>query len=320
MISHFQPVYPVNPLLQPYIYCYYTVNGTSPHFHSKHYSFPHTYNAVSLYRGADISSSDGNLKVSGNGSVSLACVLQGKRQYPLLVEMSGVFSRITILFKPLGLNHFMDQPLSTVMGAAPSLFTAWGLPDEIWDGDCEQQIGRLETFLCGFYRPLNQPALQQALVLLDNQVLLAAIFKRRGYPGYDVVGQEGAHDFWLMVQHCDHHSDFQLEVLEAMKKEVDRHNADGKDYAYLTDRVALNTGHKQLYGTQVTYDLKICRAYPRPVADSVGLNERRKAVGMPLVEVYLNQISELHFEMNKAFYEAKGIKAAQLYPIPAEKN
>lgn len=153
-----------------------------------------------------------------------------------------------------------------------------------------------------------------------HQVLLAAIFKRRGYPGYDAVGQAGAHQFWLMVQHCDQHPDFQRKVLEAMKVEVARHNADGKDFAYLTDRVELNTGKKQLYGTQVTYDLKICRAYPRPVADSVRLNERRKAVGMPPVEVYLNQMSELHFEMNKAMYEAKGITAAQLYPLPAEKN
>lgn len=168
MISHFQSVYPVNPLLRDYIYCYYTVNSALSEFRSKHYSFPHTYNAVSLYRGAHISSSDGNLTVSGNGSERLTCVLQGKRQRPLLVEMSGVFSRITILFKPLGLNHFINESLATIMGANPSLFTAWDLPAEVWNGDLTQQIARLETFLCSLYHPVNQPALQKALKLLED--------------------------------------------------------------------------------------------------------------------------------------------------------
>lgn len=154
-------------------------------------------------------------------------------------------------------------------------------------------------------------------VFNTHQSILAGIFKQRGYPGYDVVGVTGAHNFWLMVQHCDHHPDFQLLVLQAMEKSVLEKNVDAKDFAYLTDRVALNTGKKQLYGTQVTYDTKICRAYPKPVTDSLQLNDRRKRMGMPPVEVYLNEISQFHFEMNKAFYEAKGITKAQQYPIPS---
>lgn len=153
-------------------------------------------------------------------------------------------------------------------------------------------------------------------VFNTHQSILAGIFKQQGYPGYDVVGIAGAHNFWLMVQHCDHQPDFQLLVLQAMEKEVLKKNADVKDFAYLTDRVALNTGKKQLYGTQVTYNTKICRAYPKPVADSLQMNNRRKRIGMPPVEVYLNEISQFHFEMNKASYEAKGITKAQQYPIP----
>lgn len=152
----------------------------------------------------------------------------------------------------------------------------------------------------------------------NHQHLLDDIFNKYGYPGYDLVGEKGAHQYWLMVQHCDRHPDFQQKILKSMKKQVDKGNAAAIDYAYLTDRVNLNTGQKQLYGTQVTYNINTCQAYPRPVADSVNLNNRRKAIKMPPVEVYLNTMSELHFTMNQAMYQEKGIKEARLYTVPKQ--
>jgi hypothetical protein len=83
MITHFQPIYPVSPLLTDHIYCYYTVQSDRADFRSAHYSFPHTYNAVSLYRGAAFSNMNGQLKIVGDGSDTLTCVLQGKRQHPV---------------------------------------------------------------------------------------------------------------------------------------------------------------------------------------------------------------------------------------------
>jgi hypothetical protein len=66
--------------------------------------------------------------------------------------MSGAFSRLTILFKPLGLNHFMDQNLSAIMGSEPGLFTAWDLPADLLEA--ASPIEQLEDFLCRIYRPL----------------------------------------------------------------------------------------------------------------------------------------------------------------------
>src|ERR1700744_3491242 len=70
-----------------------------------------------------------------------------------------------------------------------------------------------------------------------HQHLLEQIFNKYGYPGYDLVGKQGTNNFWLMVQHCDQNPEFQKKILAAMKTEVDRGNADGKNYAYLIDRV-----------------------------------------------------------------------------------
>jgi hypothetical protein len=148
-----------------------------------------------------------------------------------------------------------------------------------------------------------------------HQLILDSIFKRHGYPGYNQVGKEGSQHFWLMVQHCDKHPEFQEKILAAMKEEVKKGNADPKNYAYLIDRVMLNTHRKQVYGTQVTYNTDSCQALPRPLQDSSTVNVRRHEMGLGNIEVYLNDMGTMHFEMNKAMYVQKGITKPKLYII-----
>ena len=117
-----------------------------------------------------------------------------------------------------------------------------------------------------------------------------------------------------MAQHCDKDVPFQQQVLKAIESELTKHNADPKNYAYLTDRVLLNTTHKQLYGTQVTYNTESCQAIPKPMRDSLSVNIRRKTIGLEPIETYLNLLSQMHFDMNKAVYEKKGIFKPKLLP------
>ncbi|TWR28904.1 AraC family transcriptional regulator [Mucilaginibacter pallidiroseus] len=168
MISEFKPVYPVSPLLKEYIYCFYTLKSDADNFQSRHYSFPHTFNAVTIYCGASIHYTGGQLAVTGNGSNNISCVLQGKRQSPLLVDMGGVLSRVTILFKPLGLNHFIDEALGDLITADPCLFNAWTIPADLFDDTRSVQMQLLENLLIRYYRPFTQRSLQQALELLAD--------------------------------------------------------------------------------------------------------------------------------------------------------
>ena len=140
------------------------------------------------------------------------------------------------------------------------------------------------------------------------------IFSRVGFPGIDRVGEDGAQNFWLLVQHCDYDPAFQKKVLEGMKVQVDRNNASSEDYAYLYDRVRVNSGEKQWYGTQLTHAENMW-AIPKPLADSLGVNERREAIGLESIEEYLNGYMEMHFEMNSAYYESIGAKKAFAYEL-----
>lgn len=149
-------------------------------------------------------------------------------------------------------------------------------------------------------------------VFTAHQIRLEKIFDEFGYPGYDLVGAEGSSNFWLMVQHADKHIDFQTRVLEKLKVAVEQNNASGRNYGLLTDRVNLNKGEKQLYGTQVRYNA-FGQAYPKPLLDSANVKQRRAAVGLEPLEDYLNKMTLMHFEMNKATLKNRGITEPRLY-------
>lgn len=169
----------------------------------------------------------------------------------------------------------------------------------------------------GKYAAMTKEAWQQFKdsVFGTHKQILENVFNRYGYPGYDLVGKEGEHSFWLMVQHCDQWPAFQEKILTAMKPQVAKGNANPSNYAYLTDRVLINTGRKQVYGTQVTYNVDSCQALPKPLQDSLTVNTRRKEMGMESIEEYLNSTGTSHFLMNRAMYEKKGITKPKLYPV-----
>lgn len=150
-------------------------------------------------------------------------------------------------------------------------------------------------------------------VFTTHQTRLKQIFDQHGFVGFDLAGKDGSQNFWLMVQHSDHTPDFQKQVLEKMKIEVEKGNAKPSNYGLLVDRVKLNTGENQVYGTQVSYNMNICQAYPKSLEDSVNVNKRRKSVDLEPIEEYLNRMSISHFEMNKEFYLNKGVTGPQLY-------
>ncbi|MPM00048.1 hypothetical protein SDC9_46271 [bioreactor metagenome] len=128
-----------------------------------------------------------------------------------------------------------------------------------------------------------------------NFPLLKSIFEIHGYPGYDKVGKNSSHNFWLLVQHADKYPEFQQQVLDSMQVEVSAGNAYGADYAYLVDRVKINTGQLQIYGTQMILNNDSTSYIPRPVIDPDKLDERRHSVGLPPMDFYINAMNENYF-------------------------
>lgn len=84
-----------------------------------------------------------------------------------------------------------------------------------------------------------------------NTDRLRVIVAEHGWPGRSLVGDDGAHNAWLIAQPADRQLDFQREALGLLADAVLRGEAAERDLAYLADRVRTNEGREQVYGTQI---------------------------------------------------------------------
>jgi hypothetical protein len=133
-----------------------------------------------------------------------------------------------------------------------------------------------------------------------NHIKLKDMVLKYGFLGYDKVGKDGSHNFWLLMQHQDSHPDFQEKVLAMMEKELEKNNANANNYAYLLDRVRVNTGRLQVYGTQMQLNIDSTSYEPKAVENPDTLDERRLKVGLPSIARYIEIMNSRYFgDLNK---------------------
>jgi len=114
------------------------------------------------------------------------------------------------------------------------------------------------------------------------------IITKYGWPTISKVGELASNEAWLLVQHCDHDIKFQKSCLKILKKEVGAGEVSIKNVAYLDDRVRMNSGKPQLYGTQIIRNIKNVRPYR--ILNPEKVDERRKRIGLTLLKDYLELI------------------------------
>ena len=124
----------------------------------------------------------------------------------------------------------------------------------------------------------------------DNTAWLKAVVEAVGWPGYSLVGEEGARAAWLLAQHADRDPQFQRRCAELLKRAVGEGEAAPTDLAYLTDRVLVNTCRPQLYGTQLT--ARDGRFLPQRLEDPGSVDARRRNVGLEPLQDYLRRATE----------------------------
>lgn len=102
-------------------------------------------------------------------------------------------------------------------------------------------------------------------------------------------GSSTASQAWIIAQHADDHPDFQAEALQRMEPYLEGGGVRPADYAHLWDRVAVNTGQPQRYGTQLEPG---CpgpggAVVPRPLSDPDNVDALRAAMGLEPLADYL---------------------------------
>ncbi|MBB4693617.1 DUF6624 domain-containing protein [Paractinoplanes abujensis] len=119
-------------------------------------------------------------------------------------------------------------------------------------------------------------------VTTRNGDRLIEILDEHGWPTPDLVGPEAARRAWLIAQHADRQLHLQRRALHLMTAG----RADPAQVAMLHDRVLVNAGHKQRYGTQIA-GIVDGAPVPWPCDDPDHLDERRAEVGLDPYAVHI---------------------------------
>jgi hypothetical protein len=113
-----------------------------------------------------------------------------------------------------------------------------------------------------------------------NARALLDLVRAHGWPGRALAGEDGMHAAWLVLQHAIGEPAVQRGCLPLLREAAERGEATLAQVAYLEDRIAFFERRPQRYGTQFDWDDR-GELNPLPIDDPSGVDERRRAVGLP---------------------------------------
>ena len=112
-----------------------------------------------------------------------------------------------------------------------------------------------------------------------NQELVISIIEKCGMPTLKEVTQEHMKAIWLGLQHSN--KKIRKKYFPQIEKAVENGDLSKQQYALMKDRMLMDEGKPQIYGSQI----KNGKLYKLENPETV--NERRKEMGMGTIEEYL---------------------------------
>jgi len=171
---HVQTYSPQHPQLKKYISYYYFLRTDDPAFEVNYYSFPNTTTPLNIHKNVHtkIGYYSTDVYEAGEGNTM---IIQGMRKYPLSVRLHGKIDKITIHFKPLGINNFIKKPFIDIAPCDTQLFNEWDneagynnfLSFFYSTTNLETRVTVLENFLLTICQPLPvEPVYEKAIAML----------------------------------------------------------------------------------------------------------------------------------------------------------
>ena len=122
-----------------------------------------------------------------------------------------------------------------------------------------------------------------------NQELVVSIIEKCGMPTLKEVDQRQMDAVWLVLQHSD--NEIRKKYFPLIEKAVKNGDIPKQEYALMKDRMLMDEGEPQIYGSQIKNGKLYELENPKTV------NERRKEMGLEPIEDYLKRFN-LQFNPN----------------------
>ena len=127
-----------------------------------------------------------------------------------------------------------------------------------------------------------------------NQATVFGILDKEGWPSH--LSDKANRAIWIVIDHSD--LAYRSKYLGLVKEKAEHGVLDKTDYAILNDRVLMEEGKPQIYGTQVKMAATIVddeitmQFFLWPVENPTALDSLRNTVGLSAIEEYLKTSGE----------------------------
>ena len=125
----------------------------------------------------------------------------------------------------------------------------------------------------------------------NNTALLCPILKEFGWPTSDMVGKDGADAAFFLLKNSSSNQ-LQIDLLPVIVAATKQGEIPRPAFAGYLDRLRLNSGLKQLFGTQATIINGFLVLYP--IEGESQVDARRKAYDLPPLAEYLRVIERTY--------------------------
>ncbi|MBS1670036.1 MAG: helix-turn-helix transcriptional regulator [Bacteroidetes bacterium] len=173
----FEAFYPRQKILKDTIEYYYFQKTNSDNFSTEYYAFPNIVVPLNIHRNINCQIDGHQSNVIGIKQKNYVMILNGRYEIPLHVQQKGKIDKVTIIFKPLGLNCFIKVPFIEVAQKPTQIFTEWTKTNNaktffeqfFGEQDNDKRILILEDYLLSLYTPFSEsPFLSDILNMLND--------------------------------------------------------------------------------------------------------------------------------------------------------
>ena len=163
----------------------------------------------------------------------------------------------------------------------------------------QDQAIRNEMIKSGVDHPTKAILTRLAAIDSKNTAKMGRIIKQYNWPRSELVGWDGTEAAFLVVQHSPH--SFQKELLPLMQKEYRTGNLPGPHYALFLDRVLVEDGRPQVYGSRAkSFDQwKDGEPALYPIEDEANVDKRRAEVGLSPLAEYREMLKQMYHPQSK---------------------
>ncbi|KFF15799.1 helix-turn-helix domain-containing protein [Flavobacterium hydatis] len=164
---------PQSKLLQNYIDYFYILKKSPDTENVSYYTFPYVNSIVSINQFPEFIFEKNKLTVGKNINNTLLATLICGYTKPIEINIPGYIHEITISFKPLGLNAFLEKNLNFYNGKSFSYFNPFSdfsasMSDIMNTVLAEEKIKKLEQYFISKFKGFSHPFLGSILKDMQN--------------------------------------------------------------------------------------------------------------------------------------------------------